>query len=56
MKTVLIFYLFFMLSWCVNLGHFIKCDFNAPYKAEVFYGVGIFEPTCLVTAWIDLGR
>jgi hypothetical protein len=43
-----------LASWGVNLYRFCNCDFEAPYKAEILYGIGIFSPTCVVTAWMDL--
>ena len=41
-------------SWGTNLYKFVQCDFKESYKAEIIYGLGIFTPTCVVTAWMDL--
>jgi len=41
-------------SYIKNLVKFTKCDFKAPYKAEVIYGAGLFVPTFLVTGWINI--
>lgn len=40
-----------LLSWPLNVYRLIKCDFEAPYKGEVIHAIGIFTPTCIVTAW-----
>ena len=42
------------ISYSVNLYKFIGCDFNAPYKGEVFHAIGVFVPPLSVaTAWVD---
>lgn len=33
---------------------FVQCDFKAPYKAEVIYGVGIITGLGVVVGWIDI--
>ena len=40
--------------WGANLYRLVKCDFEPSYKAEVIYGIGIFTPTFIVTAWMDI--
>jgi len=41
-------------AYGINLYKFIRCDFKASYKAEAIYGIGIFTPTFVVTAWMDI--
>jgi len=41
-------------AYAINLYRFIRCDFNPSYKEEAIYGLGIFTPTFVVTAWIDI--
>jgi len=57
MRLVL-FYGVFMLSGLIASGvcvyKFAHCDFKAPYKAEVLYGIGIVPPIGLVMAWIPI--
>ena len=54
--VIVIIFLFGGISWLVNGYKFIQCDFEAPYKAEVVHGIGVFTPLCLVTAWVDVGK
>ena len=53
---VLPWLLFSACSWTVNLYKFVNCNFEAPYKAEVFHGAGLVTPISLVTAWLNLGE
>ena len=54
----LFLYIAVMLSiptlWCMNLYKLTQCNFEAPYKAEIIYGVGTFSPTFLVTGFVDI--
>jgi hypothetical protein len=31
-------------GWCINVGKFVKSDFDTPLKAEVIRGIGVFVP------------
>ena len=44
------------LGWILNVIKFCKCDFKAPYKAEVIHAIGVVTPICIVTGYIDLGK
>lgn len=35
---------------------FIHCDFNAPYKAEIIYGIGTFSPMGAIIGYTNLGK
>lgn len=35
---------------------FVQCDFKAPYKAEVIYGVGTITGLGAVVGWIDINN
>jgi hypothetical protein len=49
----LVVFLWFAASWGVNLYKLTKCDFGAPYKAEIVHAVGLFPPAGLVTCWFS---
>lgn len=51
--TIVIF-LFIVPSWFKNAYNLTQCNFESPYKAEFFYGLGLFTPIFVVTAWIDI--
>ena len=43
----LTFIIFFFISWPVNLWKFTNCDFESPYKYEIFHALGlipVFSP------------
>ncbi len=45
------------VGWGMNLYKLVKCDFSAPYKAEVIRTVGVFlPPVGAITGYIDLGN
>lgn len=37
-------FVFGMVGWCKNAYRFTQLDFEAPYKAEVIRGLGLFTP------------
>ena len=43
-------------GYCANIVKLAKCDFSAPYKAEVLRGVGVFPvvPMGAVLGWLDI--
>lgn len=43
------------ISWVKNALNLVGCDFEPSYKAEIIYAIGVFSPTCVVSAWLDLG-
>ena len=45
-----------LITWSICVYRFASCDFEAPYKAEVLYGISLATPACWVTAWIDFGK
>ena len=44
-----------LLSWPLNVYRVFQCDFdsNKSWKGEIIHGIGIFTPTCVVTAWTN---
>lgn len=41
-------------AWIGNVVKLVKCDFEAPYKEEVIYGMGVlFAPLSAVTVWYE---
>lgn len=43
----------FIMS-CVSAYKLTQCDFEAPYKAEVLYGIGIIPPVGLVMGFLTI--
>ena len=43
-----------LAGWVQNIVKLSNCDFQAPYKAEVIYGVGRVPIVGAVTGWIDI--
>lgn len=43
-------------GWLKNIIKLTRCDFEAPYKAEITYGIGLIPPVGMVTGWMDVGR
>jgi prepilin-type N-terminal cleavage/methylation domain-containing protein len=43
-------------GWVKNLIKLARCDFEAPYKAEIIHSVGLLPPVGMVTGWMDLGK
>jgi hypothetical protein len=44
----------FVTGWVKNIIKLSECDFEAPYKAEVIYAVGLFPLVGAITGWIDI--
>jgi len=44
------------VGWIMSVVKFVKCDFQAPYKAEVIYGVGAFTGLGAVVGYINVGK
>jgi hypothetical protein len=49
----IVFWLFFVICWIVNLVQLINCDFEAPYKKEVIKAIGVCTGVSFVTVWIN---
>lgn len=43
-------------GWVKNIIKLSECDFEAPYKAEVVYGIGVIPMVGMVTGWLDVGK
>lgn len=44
------------IGWVKNIIKFARCDFNAPYKAEIVHGLGIVTGYGAITGWINIGK
>lgn len=44
------------IGWTKNLIKLTKCDFKAPYKAEVIHTIGLAPPIGMITGWINVGK
>lgn len=49
---ILLFWVYFILSYIFNFVKFVSCDFEPSYKEEIVYAIGVFFPplNCL-TVW-----
>lgn len=43
-------------GWIMNLIKLTRCDFEAPYKAEVIHGLGLISPIGAITGWLSVGK
>jgi hypothetical protein len=43
-----------LVGYIMNIVKFVKCDFEAPYKAEIIYGIGIGTGLGGVIGWINI--
>ena len=50
----LIVFLILLAGWGQSIHKFTKCDFEAPYKCEIVYGVGLFPPIGMFVGWINI--
>jgi hypothetical protein len=49
------FLVFIFIGWILNFVAFCKCDFEAPYKAEIIRGIGIVvAPYGGIVGWVDI--
>ena len=37
-----------------DIYKFVNCDFKAPYKAEILYGVGLIPPIGSIMGWLNI--
>lgn len=50
---LIIFYIFGLVTWVINLFQFLGCDFNAPYRDEAIHLIGVCVPfSSIVTIWL----
>ncbi|MBT7930180.1 hypothetical protein HN682_09780 [Candidatus Peregrinibacteria bacterium] len=43
-------------GWVMNIYKFAKCDFKAPYKAEIIRGIALpCAPIGAIIGWIHIG-
>ena len=42
------------MGWVKCVIKLVKTDFQAPYKAEVIYGIGTFTGAGAIIGWIDI--
>lgn len=55
-KTVVIIAIIALLGYAQGVVKLVKCDFEAPYRAEIIHGVGVIAGTGVITGWLDLGK
>ncbi len=42
------------IGWVKDVVKLIRCDFQAPYKAEVIYGIGAVTGLGSVVGWVNV--
>lgn len=45
-----------LAGWIQDIVHFVRCDFVAPYKAEVIYGIGLVPCIGAIVGWLNIGH
>lgn len=48
---LLLFWLYAISAWIVNLMKLLDCDFAAPYKEEVIHLIGLIPVVSIFTCW-----
>lgn len=44
-----------LIGYCKNVAGFVRCDFQAPIKAEIIRGTGIvFPPVGCIAGWFEI--
>jgi len=54
--TILALQLLFIIGYIQCIIHFVNCDFQQPFKAEVIYGIGIFTGLGGILGWFNFGK
>lgn len=49
-----VFVIFVFTGWGINIYKLTKCDFQAPYKAEIIRGVGLIPPVGGIIGWLKI--
>lgn len=47
-------FLIIAIGWIMNVVKLVKCDFEAPYKAEVIRGIGLIPPIGMIVGWMNI--
>ncbi len=45
-----------IMGYISCIVNFISCDFREPFKAETFYGIGIFTGLGTILGWFNFGK
>ena len=48
--------LLFGTGWVKNIIKLSECDFEAPYKCEVMYSIGLIPTFGAIIGWLDFGK
>ena len=49
--TPVLFALFAIVAWIVNIVKLLNCDFDAPYKEEAIHLIGLIPGVSMITCW-----
>lgn len=50
---IFLIWVLILSGWVMNIVKLTKCNFEAPYKAEVIRVVGIIPPVGMVVGWMN---
>jgi len=53
---ILFMFLGIGIGWVKNIVKLVRCDFEAPYKAEIIHSLGVLPPVGAITGWINMGK
>lgn len=45
-----------LIGWVKSVSKFVGADFQAPYKAEVLYGIGTFSGLGAILGYMNFGK
>ena len=52
----LVFVGLMLTGYILNIVHLFGCDFEAPYKAEILYGLGTVSGLGIIFGWFNFGK
>jgi hypothetical protein len=52
----LLFWLAYFVGTVLCIIKLIHCDFQAPYKAEILYTIGMLTPAGIIIGFLNFGR
>lgn len=53
---MILFFIVAPIGYGLGIYRLASCDFEAPYKAEAIYAIGLFSGANVVLGWFDFGK
>lgn len=47
--TIISLYMF--ISYIINIGKLVNCDFESPFTKEIIHIIGLIPPLNMITVW-----